>query len=67
MINSNNIVDTGEVIRLINEMIINLYDIQDNESMSQNNIVLINDIIGTLEYKFKRPLIDNKKFCIYKL
>ena len=63
----NNIcIDTSETIKHINNIINDLYTIQDKDLLSQAHIVLINDIIGTLQYKLKEPLLDNTKYCISK-
>tara|TARA_R100001530_G_scaffold25928_1_gene20879 strand:- start:718 stop:930 length:213 start_codon:yes stop_codon:yes gene_type:complete len=41
----------------IRNIIDTLYDIQKNNFLSQNDIVSINDIIGTLQYKFQEPIL----------
>ena len=41
----------------IRNIIDTLYDIQKNNFLSQNDIVSINDIIGTLQYKFQETIL----------
>ena len=38
---------------LIDNIIDDLYEIQKNEYLSIKEIILINDIVGTLQYKIK--------------
>ena len=53
----NNIcIDTTKAVIEIGNIIDKLYEIQENSFLSQNEIVEINDIIGTLQYQFKEPI-----------
>ena len=53
----NNIcIDTTKAVIEIRNIIDKLYEIQENALLSQNQIVEINDIIGTLQYQFKEPI-----------
>ena len=53
----NNIcIDTTKAVIEIRNIIDKLYEIQENSFLSQNEIVEINDIIGTLQYQFKEPI-----------
>ena len=54
----NNIcIDNTKASREIRNIIDILYEIQKNNFLSQNDIVSINDIIGTLQYKFQEPIL----------
>ena len=54
----NNIcIDDTKACKEINHIIDRLYEIQENDYLSLHNKVLINDIIGTLQYKFKEPIL----------
>ena len=48
--------DTTKAVIEIRNIIDKLYEIQENSLLSQNEIVEINDIIGTLQYQFKEPI-----------
>ena len=53
----NNIcIDTTKAVKEIRNIIDKLYEIQENSLLSQNEIVEINDLIGTLQYKFLEPI-----------
>ena len=45
---------------LIDNVIDNLYELQKNEYLSTKEIVLINDIVGTLQYKIKNNNKETK-------
>lgn len=47
---------------LIDNVIDNLYELQKNEYLSTKEIVLINDIVGTLQYKIKNNNKETKWF-----
>ena len=54
----NNIcIDNTKASREIKNIIDILYEIQKNNYLSQKDIVSINDIIGTLQYKFVEPIL----------
>ena len=45
---------------LIDNVIDNLYELQKNEYLSTKEIILINDIVGTLQYKIKNNNKETK-------
>ena len=58
----NNIcMDNIKAVSEINHIIDRLYEIQENDYLSLHDKVLINDIIGTLQYKFKEPIMGIKE------
>ena len=58
----NNIcMDNIKAVSEINHIIDRLYEIQENDYLSLHDKVLINDIIGTLQYKFKEPILGIKE------
>lgn len=58
----NNIcMDNIRAVKEINNIIDILYEVQKNDYLSQTDKVSINDIIGTLQYKFKEPILGIKE------
>jgi hypothetical protein len=58
----NNIcMDNIKAVKEINNIIDILYEVQKNDYLSQTDKVSINDIIGTLQYKFKEPILGIKE------
>tara|TARA_R100000963_G_C4593643_1_gene69933 strand:- start:157 stop:354 length:198 start_codon:yes stop_codon:yes gene_type:complete len=53
--------DNIRAVKEINNIIDILYEVQKNDYLSQTDKVSINDIIGTLQYKFKEPILGIKE------
>ena len=63
----NNIcMDNIRAVKEINNIIDILYEVQKNDYLSQTDKVSINDIIGTLQYKFKEPILGIKESNIIR-